>query len=497
VAAAAAALLHEAAAGQLSSGLAGLGLQQDGSQHANPHAATAAAAAAAPPLQQCQQQPAADCEQVADETRESAVLAAVAAAVSEGAGDQGDSAGLVFPAGNSSQDGPEDDPSLAVVSSTEQTRRQLKATQTMRLQRQAPQAGTDGSQHTSEPNYTGEVLKLCVEQLRGSGATGEVYDVEVLAHTIPEGPLALGQAVTSSAPGPLEGQTLCLKVCKAFSQVPEKLQQCLFRNDAAVYIRAMDVSMAQHHSMMSQLGVPGSNVVCSHLYGRVRVGHDNWVPALLMDRASSGSLDSRLQQLAHPRNGIQDLSRRESHYIMQQMLCGLYQIHDHGWAFLDLKPANIVGCCSTQSQPSMTDTMWKLVDFGSAQEMRGTSHRIVLNLPGTDPYMGPEWRLEGIVSCQTDVWALGILLIELRVGHAPHSELCGLMGQDPEQELQPLASRLAAHQAALQRMKQSSKYAALTEREWGFIERCLAYNWEQRPTTTDLWGDKYISTGAA
>jgi serine/threonine protein kinase len=510
-AAAATALLHEAA-GQLSSGLARLELQQAGSQHAHPHASAAAAPSPPPPvLQQSQQQQAAEGGRLADEAPGSAVVAPLpaAAAASESAGDKGGSAGQVPSAVSSPKAGPDEDPSLALQRFTEQqlSGRQLRAGQVVRLQRHALAAQTGSRQQGTELSCpTGEELVLRVVQLRGSGATGEVYEVEVLQHVLAasyscagQGPPPATEAAAAAAAGPLEGQTLCLKVCRAYSQVPEPLHvfRAVFRADSKLYTSSMERSMVRHHSIMSQLGVPGSNVMCSHMFGKVDVGYGSLVPALLMARASTVSLDVKLQQRSLTPSSIQGFSKQLTHTIMRQILCALYQIHDHGWAYLDLKPANIVGCSSAQHQFDAAATMYKLVDFGSAQDLKGSSHSIVLNLPGTYPYMSPEWVLEGIVSYQADVWALCILLIALRVGQAPYIERFELKGQDPKQQLQPLSSRMAAHTAALQGMKQSPMYATLTQREWAFIDRCLAYDWKQRPTAEHLFeDDNYILSGS-
>jgi hypothetical protein len=46
-------------------------------------------------------------------------------------------------------------------------------------------------------------------------------------------------------------------------------------------------------------------------------------------------------------------------------------------------------------------------------------------------------------------------------------------------------------------MKQSRKYKTITTREWAFIDRCLAFDWQQRPTAEQLYDDDYIQLGAS
>lgn len=54
--------------------------------------------------------------------------------------------------------------------------------------------------------------------------------------------------------------------------------------------------------------------------------------------------------------------------------------------------------------------------------------------------------------------------------------------------------RVAAHQEALGRMQASAKYEALTEREWSFVQLCLAYSPQHRPTAAALYRGQYISS---
>lgn len=96
--------------------------------------------------------------------------------------------------------------------------------------------------------------------------------------------------------------------------------------------------------------------------------------------------------------------------------------------------------------------------------------------------MSPEWVHSGFLSCSTDIRALGILLIELRVGSAPHAELEGLRQQ-------------GTHQATLQGMKQAPKYKDLTQLEWAFIDSCLVFDWQQRPAAAQLDSEEYIIVG--
>jgi serine/threonine protein kinase len=135
-----------------------------------------------------------------------------------------------------------------------------------------------------------------------------------------------------------------------------------------------------------------------------------------MDRASSVSLDFKLQQMA-VRRRVPGLGKQLAYRVMKDVMNGLIEMHGAGWAYLDLKPANIVGCNFVlKGQPDSEDTIYSLVDFGSSQRVGTSSPHLIPYLPGTPAYMSPEWAHSSFVGPKADIWALGILLLELRGG---------------------------------------------------------------------------------
>lgn len=51
------------------------------------------------------------------------------------------------------------------------------------------------------------------------------------------------------------------------------------------------------------------------------------------------------------------------------------------------------------------------------------------------------------------------------------------------------------HVRVLDDLREGSKYDVLTDQEWDFVERCLTFDWEQRPSTKDLLSSAYIMHG--
>jgi eukaryotic-like serine/threonine-protein kinase len=74
----------------------------------------------------------------------------------------------------------------------------------------------------------------------------------------------------------------------------------------------------------------------------------------------------------------------------------------------DIKPDNILVQAGTDI---------KVSDFGSAAMLNAT--RTVMDNVGTPSYMSPEQHLNEPVSCQTDIYALGVVMFQLLTGRLP------------------------------------------------------------------------------
>jgi len=85
--------------------------------------------------------------------------------------------------------------------------------------------------------------------------------------------------------------------------------------------------------------------------------------------------------------------------------------HRHGVVHRDLKPGNVLVDWPTDAV--------KLADFGLARtaDAAQTGTGVIL---GTPAYMAPEQLAGNVPSAQTDLYALGVLLFQLRAGRLPH-----------------------------------------------------------------------------
>jgi hypothetical protein len=97
-------------------------------------------------------------------------------------------------------------------------------------------------------------------------------------------------------------------------------------------------------------------------------------------------------------------------------ICGAVQFaHQNLVVHRDLKPANIL--ITADGEP-------KLLDFGIAKLLAiddGSLHLTIADQQRLTPaYASPEQVRGGVITTVSDVYALGVLLYELLVGHSPH-----------------------------------------------------------------------------
>ncbi len=97
--------------------------------------------------------------------------------------------------------------------------------------------------------------------------------------------------------------------------------------------------------------------------------------------------------------------------IAIQVLKALDYAHQQGIEHRDVKPSNVM---VTQQK------MVKLVDFGLAHVSQQTASK-THGVSGTISYMSPEQTLGRGIDSRTDIWATGIVMMEMLTGHNPFS----------------------------------------------------------------------------
>jgi formylglycine-generating enzyme required for sulfatase activity len=100
--------------------------------------------------------------------------------------------------------------------------------------------------------------------------------------------------------------------------------------------------------------------------------------------------------------------------VMDAILLAIQEAHDHGVIHRDLKPDNVLLRVDQQRLSP------KVVDFGVAKILEGTTYTVTGAMLGTCKYMAPE-QIErpGLLSYPADIYSLGVLLFELVTGRCP------------------------------------------------------------------------------
>ncbi len=116
-----------------------------------------------------------------------------------------------------------------------------------------------------------------------------------------------------------------------------------------------------------------------------------------------------LRQLINPPG---QLTLKQALQLVIDVLRGLIHAHQHGIVHCDLKPENVL--------LTLTKTGWRahLSDFGVARWLAETDTETRRGDTGSPAYMAPE-RFYSHFSPASDLYAAGILLYELVVGHRP------------------------------------------------------------------------------
>ena len=138
---------------------------------------------------------------------------------------------------------------------------------------------------------------------------------------------------------------------------------------------------------------------------------------VVMPYYPNGSLASQLTASKH----LSLIASQKHHFIMKSAHL-IANLHQAGWLHNDIKPSNILIKGSDDEWPA--DTMSNdlaprllLTDFALSQRMTVANSQP--NIAGTPAYLAPErWQGQG-VTVQSDIYAFGIMMVEILTGKRP------------------------------------------------------------------------------
>lgn len=133
------------------------------------------------------------------------------------------------------------------------------------------------------------------------------------------------------------------------------------------------------------------------------VGNDQGLPYMVMEYVNGPDLKDYIHD-----NSPLDL--HEVIRIMDQILSAVALAHKHNVIHRDLKPQNIL----MDKRGNV-----KIADFGIAVALNQSSITQTNSVIGSVHYMSPEQTRGGLVTKQSDIYSLGIILYELITGKVP------------------------------------------------------------------------------
>ena len=157
------------------------------------------------------------------------------------------------------------------------------------------------------------------------------------------------------------------------------------------------------------------------------------------------------------------LEQRHVASLGGQLAASLQAIHDAGVIHRDVKPANVMVRAADDGTPLRT----KLTDFGIARLVDGTRLTSTGLLLGTVQYLSPEQTIGGTVSYPSDVYALGLVLLECLTGG-------------------PAFPGVGIESAVVRLSRQPEVPAALGAQWGGLLQAMTAREPEDRPTAGEV-----------
>lgn len=140
-----------------------------------------------------------------------------------------------------------------------------------------------------------------------------------------------------------------------------------------------------------------------HIVGVYDIGEDHGMQFMVMQYVEGTDLKAYIKKnFPIPLPQVVD--------IMEQVLSAVQAAHDHGIIHRDLKPQNIL----MDKRGNI-----KIADFGIAVALNQSSITQTNSVMGSVHYMSPEQTRGGLVTKQSDIYSLGIILYELITGTVP------------------------------------------------------------------------------
>lgn len=181
-------------------------------------------------------------------------------------------------------------------------------------------------------------------------------------------------------------------------------EDIILQRKVAVKILRLDLqNKPQTQARFQREALATSELSHPNIVSVLDVGTDHGLPYMVMEYVDGPDLKEYIRK-----NSPLDL--REVIRIMDQILSAVALAHKHNVIHRDLKPQNIL----MDKRGNI-----KIADFGIAVALNQSSITQTNSVMGSVHYMSPEQTRGGLVTKQSDIYSLGIILYELITGKVP------------------------------------------------------------------------------
>lgn len=181
-------------------------------------------------------------------------------------------------------------------------------------------------------------------------------------------------------------------------------EDIILQRKVAVKILRLDLqNEPQTQARFQREALATSELSHPNIVSVLDVGTDHGLPYMVMEYVDGPDLKDYIRE-----NSPLDL--REVIQIMDQILSAVALAHKHNVIHRDLKPQNIL----MDKRGNI-----KIADFGVAVALNQSSITQTNSVMGSVHYMSPEQTRGGLVTKQSDIYSLGIILYELITGTVP------------------------------------------------------------------------------
>lgn len=191
------------------------------------------------------------------------------------------------------------------------------------------------------------------------------------------------------------------------------------------------------------------------------------VPQIALEFCSKGSVGDQLRDHKAPIRG------KYAAAIMLQLLVALKQLHDRSVVHRDIKADNLL---------LMESGEVKLADMGLGRVLaNGENKRHTAVLSGSPYWLPPDFLTSQVYSVKTDVWAVGVVLIELLEVFPPLHQFLPMVA------MFHLARGTPEHRAWF---REENKHPPMAV---DFARACLALDPDARPSVEELLRHPFVA----